>query len=113
MALDYSSNERNATLKNMSTANRVIGKMGGALSFDTPATKTSSDPSGQYLDLGTWSFGGAFTLSTWIKADEWRKNGTIFNLPGGDDIHLRYKSVNERTLYLLKSVKPHRASSFR
>ena len=103
MALDYSSNERNATLKNMSTANRVIGKMGGALSFDTPATKTSSDPSGQYLDLGTWSFGGAFTLSTWIKPDEWRKNGTIFNLPGGDDIHLRYKSVNERTLYLLMS----------
>ena len=35
-AVDYSSNERNATLKNMSASNRVAGKMGGALSFDTP-----------------------------------------------------------------------------
>ena len=36
-AVDYSSNERNATLKNMSASNRVAGKMGGALSFDTPS----------------------------------------------------------------------------
>jgi hypothetical protein len=102
-AVDYSSNERNATLKNMSAANRVAGKIGGALSFDTPATKTSSDPSGQYLDLGTWSFGGALTLSTWIKPDEWRSNGTIFDLPGSDDIQLRYQSVYSSKLYFVMS----------
>jgi hypothetical protein len=101
MALDYSSSERNATLKNMSASNRVAGKMGGALSFDTTSTKLSSDPSGQYLDLGTWSFGGAFTLSTWIKADEWRSNGTILSLAGSEIMQLRYKSVNERKLYFL------------
>ena len=100
-AVDYSSNERNATLKNMSASNRVAGKMGGALSFDTPSTKLTSDPSGQYLDLGTWSFGGAFTLSTWIKADEWRSNGTILSLAGSEIMQLRYKSVNEGTLYFL------------
>ena len=100
-AVDYSSNERNATLKNMSASNRVAGKMGGALSFDTPSTKLTSDPSGQYLDLGTWSFGGAFTLSTWIKADEWRSNGTILSLAGSEIMQLRYKSVNEGKLYFL------------
>ena len=100
-AVDYSSNERNATLKNMSASNRVAGKMGGALSFDTPSAKTSSDPSGQYLDLGTWSFGGAFTLSTWIKPDEWRSNGTILSLAGSEIMQLRYKSVNEGKLYFL------------
>jgi hypothetical protein len=100
-AVDYSTNERNATLKNMSASNRVAGKMGGALSFDTPSTKLSSDPSGQYLDLGTWSFGGAFTLSTWIKADEWRSNGTILHLPGSDSVQLRYHSSTSNNLYLL------------
>ena len=62
--MDYSSSERNATLKNMSASNRVAVKVGGALSFDTPSTKLSSDPSGQHLHIGTWSFVGAFTLST-------------------------------------------------
>jgi hypothetical protein len=100
-AVDYSSSERNATLKNMSASNRVAGKMGGALSFDTPSTKLSSDPSGQHLDLGSWSLGGAFTLSTWIKADEWRSNGTILSLAGSETMQLRYKSVNERKLYFL------------
>ena len=57
IALDYSVNEHNATLKNMSASNRVAGKMGGALSFDAPSTKLSSDPSGQHLDLGSWSSG--------------------------------------------------------
>ena len=101
VAIDYSSNERNATLKNMSAANRIAGKLGGAISFDTPSSKLSSDASGQYLDLGSWSFGGAFTLSTWIKHDQWRSHGTIFNLPGSDSLQLRYNSTSSNNLYLL------------
>ena len=81
MALDYSSNERNATLKNMSTANRVIGKMGGALSFDTPATKLHPI---HPANTSTWAPGPSvelFTLSTWIKADEWRKTVPFSTFP--------------------------------
>ena len=62
-ATDFSNNGRDATLKNMTAANRVGGKIGKALSFDSPTSKTSSDGSGQHLDLGTWSFGGALTLT--------------------------------------------------
>ncbi|NDH16704.1 MAG: hypothetical protein EBY48_06465, partial [Opitutae bacterium] len=101
VAIDYSSNERNATLKNMSAVNRIAGKLGGAISFDTPSSKLSSDSTGQYLDLGSWSFGGAFTLSTWIKHDQWRSHGTIFNLPGSDSLQLRYNSTSSNNLYLL------------
>ena len=71
-ATDYSANGRDATLKNMTAANRVGGKIGKALSFDTPSSKTSGDNSGQHIDLGSWSFGGAHTFSAWVKADEWR-----------------------------------------
>ena len=60
-ATDYSINSRDGTLKNMTAANRVGGKIGGALSFDTPGTKLSGDSTGQYVDMGTWSFGGAHT----------------------------------------------------
>ena len=71
-ATDYSINSRDGTLKNMTAANRVGGKIGGALSFDT-RNQTFGDSTGQYVDMGTWSFGGAHTLAAWVKADEWRE----------------------------------------
>ena len=70
------------------------------MSFDTPSTKLSSDPSGQHLDIGTWSFGGAFTLSTWIKADEWRNKYSVLHLPGSAALELRSRGVSSRELYL-------------
>ena len=70
------------------------------MSFDTPSTKLSSDPSGQHLDIGTWSFGGAFTLSTWIKADDWRNKYSVLHLPGSAAIELRSPGVFSRELYL-------------
>ena len=74
---DYSLNGRDATLKNMTGSNRVGGKIGRALSFDNPSTITSGDSTGQHLDLGAWSFGGAHTFTAWIKADEFRESGTL------------------------------------
>ena len=72
-ATDFSRHGRNGALKNMTSANRVSGKMGRALSFDTIASKTSADTSGQYLDLGSWIFGGAHSIAMWVKADEYKK----------------------------------------
>ena len=97
-ALDYSENGRDATLKNMTIANRVGGKIGRGLSFTTPSTKTSSDETGQHLDLGTWSFGGAHSIATWIKADEWRYDAPILFLAGNDQVALRYNSASGTTL---------------
>ena len=91
-ALDYSENGRDATLKNMTIANRVGGKIGRGLSFTTPSTKTSSDETGEHLDLGTWSFGGAHSIATWIKADEWRYDAPILFLAGSDQVALRFNS---------------------
>ena len=89
-ATDYSANGRDATLKNMTAANRVGGKIGKALSFDTPSSKTSSDNSGQHLDLGAWSFGGAHTFTAWIKADEWRSKAPLMFLAGTDQVNIAF-----------------------
>ena len=89
-ATDYSANGRDAVLKNMSAANRVGGKIGKGLSFYTPSSKTSSDNGGQYLDLGTWSFGGAHTFSAWVKADEWRSKAPLLFLAGADEVNLGF-----------------------
>ena len=94
-ALDNSENGRDATLKNMTIANRVGGKIGRGLSFTTPSTKTSSDSSGQHLDLGSWSFGGAHSISTWVKADEWRSGAPILFLAGNDSVHLRFSTQTQ------------------
>ena len=68
IAEDFSTHERNATLINMSGANRIAGKSGGALSFTTtPLDLSTQQTNGQYLDLGDWSFGGNFTFSAWVK----------------------------------------------
>ena len=99
-ATDFSNNGRDATLKNMTAANRVGGKIGKALSFDSPSSKTSADSTGQHLDLGNWSFGGAFTLSAWIKADEWRNSANILSLSGTEGIGLRYTSSDGGALVL-------------
>ena len=99
-ATDFSNNGRDATLKNMTAANRVGGKIGKALSFDSPSSKTCGDGSGQHLDLGNWSFGGAFTLSAWIKADEWRNSANILSLSGTEGIGLRYTSSDGGALVL-------------
>ena len=70
IAEDYSNHERNATLINMSGANRIAGKSGGALSFTTtPLDLSTQQTNGQYLDLGDWSFGGDFTFSAWVRVD--------------------------------------------
>ena len=90
VATDFSNNGRNATLKNMTAANRVGGKIGNALSFDTPKTKTSSDGSGQYLELSNWSFGGAHTYTAWVKADEWRSKAPVLFLSGSDEVNLGF-----------------------
>ena len=89
-ATDYSANGRDATLKNMTADNRVGGKIGKALSFDTPSSKTSSDNSGQHIDLGSWSFGGAHTFSAWVKADEWRSKAPLMFLAGTDEVNLAF-----------------------
>ena len=99
-ATDFSNNGRDATLKNMTAANRVGGKIGKALSFDSPSSKTCGDGSGQHLDLGNWPFGGAFTLSAWIKADEWRNSANILSLSGTEGIGLRYTSSDGGALVL-------------
>ena len=92
-ATDYSVNGYNGTLKNMSSANRVEGKIGMAISFDTPSSKTSGDSTGQYIDLGSWSFGDAHTFCAWIKADEWRSKAPLMflrrNGPGKSCIRYR------------------------
>ena len=89
-ATDFSNNGRDATLKNMTAANRVGGKIGNALSFDTPTSKTSSDGSGQHLDLGSWSFGGAHTYTAWVKVDEWRSKAPLLFLSGSDEVNLGF-----------------------
>jgi hypothetical protein len=87
---DFSANGRDATLMNMTAANRVGGKIGKALSFDTLKSKTSNDSSGQHLDLGNWSFGGAHTFSAWMKADEWRSKAPLLFLSGTDEVNLGF-----------------------
>ena len=92
-ATDYSINIRDGT-KNMTAANRVGGKIGGALSFDTPGTKLSGDSTGQYVDMGTWSFGGAHTLAAWVKADEWREWTHLMSLGASDVMNIRMLNTN-------------------
>jgi hypothetical protein len=89
-ANDFSNNGRDATLKNMTAANRVGGKIGNALSFDTPKSKTSSDASGQHLDLGTWSFGGSHTYTAWVKVDEWRSKAPLLFLSGSNEVNIGF-----------------------
>ena len=93
-ATDYSINSRDGTLKNMTASNRVGGKIGGALSFDTPGTKLSGDSTGQYVDMGTWSFGGAHTLAAWVKADEWREWTHLMSLGASDVMNIRMLNTN-------------------
>ncbi len=97
-ATDYSANGRDATLKNMTAANRVGGKIGRALSFDTASSKTSGDSTGQHVDLGTWSFGGAHTFASWIKADEFRDSASFMTLSGSDGVAFRFTSAATSTL---------------
>ena len=87
---DYSLNGRDATLKNMNGSNRVGGKIGRALSFDNPNTITSSDGTGQHLDLGAWSFGGTHTFTAWVKVDEWRSKAPLLFLSGTDEVNLGF-----------------------
>ena len=91
---DYSLNGRDATLKNMTGSNRVSGKIGGALSFDNPSTITSGDATGQHLDLGAWSFGGAHTFTAWIKADEFREQAAFLSLSGADSILFQFRGAD-------------------
>jgi hypothetical protein len=90
VATDFSNNARDATLKNMTAANRVGGKIGNAISFDTQISKTSNDASGQHIDLGTWSFGGSHTYTAWVKVDEWRSQAPILFLSGADEVNLGF-----------------------
>ena len=80
---------------------RIGGKIGRGLSFNTPSTKTSNDSNGQYLDLGTWSFGGAHSIVTWVKAEEWRSGSPLLFLAGGDQVALRYSTSNQNALLAL------------
>ena len=96
-AYDFSANGRDATLMNMSAANRVGGKIGRALSFDTLSSKVAPDATGQYVDMGTWSFGGALTFSTWIKVDEFRDHYYIMHMAGSDAINIRAPQSTETT----------------
>ena len=98
-AVDFSKHGRNGSLKNMTSANRVSGKMGRALSFDTISSKTSADTSGQYLDLGSWIFGGAHSIAMWVKADEWRNSVSLFDLSGSDRVELRMQSISSENLF--------------
>jgi len=52
-ATDFSANGRDATLMNMTAANRVGGKIGKALSFDTLKSKTQTIPAGSTLIWAT------------------------------------------------------------
>jgi hypothetical protein len=97
-ATDFSNNGRDATLKNMTAANRVGGKIGNAISFDTPKSKTSNDASGQHIDLGTWSFGGSHTYTAWVKVDEWRSKAPILFLSGTDEVNLGFDIDNNGKL---------------
>jgi hypothetical protein len=106
IAEDFSNHERNATLINMSGANRIPGKSGGALSFTTaPIDLSTLQSSGQYLDLGDWSFGGDFTFSAWVRVDYLNINTMmLMGLSNGstnDDIMLRHTSTGGLTMRLL------------
>jgi hypothetical protein len=88
IAEDFSTHERNATLVNMSGANRIAGKSGGALSFTTtPLDLSTQQTNGQYLDLGDWSFGGDFTFSSWVRVDYNNIDKmTLMGLSNGEDV---------------------------
>ena len=109
IAEDYSTHERNATLINMSGANRIAGKSGGALSFTTtPLDLSTQLTSGQYLDLGDWSFGGDFTFSAWVRVDYTNINSMILmGLSNGstiDDLMLRQTNTGQALLRLLDTA---------
>ena len=103
-ATDFSNNGRDATLKNMTAANRVGGKIGNAISFDTPKSKTSSDGSGQHIDLGTWSFGGSHTYTAWVKVDEWRSQARILFLAGSDEVNIGFDTDSNGQLGMFRTL---------
>ena len=45
--------------------------------------------------MGSWSFGGAHSISTWVKADEWRSGAPILFLAGNDSVHLRFSTQTQ------------------
>ena len=105
IAEDFSTHERNATLINMSGANRIAGKSGGALSFTTtPLDLSTQQTNGQYLDLGDWSFGGDFTFSAWVRVDYNNIGGmTLMDIGNGvdtDNIMLRHTADGKVRTYL-------------
>jgi hypothetical protein len=110
IAVDYSTHERNATLMNMSGSNRIAGKSGGALSFTTtPLDLSTQQTSGQYLDLGDWSFGGDFTFSAWVRVDYTNINDmTLMGLSNGhtvDDIMFRQTNTGQAQVKLLDTAE--------
>ena len=109
IAEDYSNHERNATLMNMSGANRIVGKSGGALSFTTmPLDLSTQQTNGQYLDMGDWSFGGEFTFSAWVRVDYTNiGNMTLMGLSNGstvDDLMLRQTNTGQAHVRLLDTA---------
>ena len=57
-----------------------------------------SDSTGQHLDLGAWSFGGAHTFTAWIKADEFRDQAAFLSLSGADAISFRLRGTTDGAL---------------
>ena len=103
---DYSGNNRHGSLKGMDNSNWVPGVSGNGLSFDSGA-KGSTNTTGQYVDMGAWSTGGAMTISTWIwvnKAHDWQH---FFNLNNGenvDSIYFRQSGSNPGGTFNLKDT---------
>ena len=94
---------------NMSGANRIAGKSGGALSFTTiPLDLSTQQTNGQYLDLGDWSFGGDFTFSAWVRVDYTNiGNMTFMGLSNGstvDDIMFRQTNTGQAHVRLLDTA---------
>ena len=62
--------------------------------MDNSAGTYSNDPSGEYLQMGTWSLGGAFTFTSWVKADDFRADARLINLAGTYKLAIHLGSPN-------------------
>ena len=86
-AADSSGSNHPGTLQNMTNANWVAGKFGNALHFNTSNVSLgSNNASGQWVDAGDWSTGGAFSVSSWVKLTQFNAWQRVIDFGNGADV---------------------------